>query len=143
MTLLIDDQVLAAHLRGTGVLPSAQQGVFTTGYWYVRLCLAVARKAGGSLSGPFAVLAEAHRQRAVSAVLHLPDEIDMLGLRTLGPLIGELAERHDPMNILTREALASAVHLKATVLMAKGNDNPALHSALAAENLRAELVATR
>lgn len=142
MTLLIDDQVLAAYLRGANVLDSTAEDVFTTGYWYVRLCMAIARKAGGSLSGPFAALPEPHRQRAVSAVLQLPDEIAMLDVRWLGPLIGELADRHPPMNILTREALASAVELNATVVLASGNENPALLSGLVAENLCAEIVFT-
>lgn len=141
MTILIDDQVLGAHLRGQPVLPK-NEAVFTTGYWYVRLCIAVSRKAGGSLSGPFAALPEAQRRRAVSSVLQLPDEIDMLTMRTLGPVIGELAGRHPAMNILTREALAAAVKLRATLVIAEGNENPVLITALGAEELSAEVVTT-
>ena len=140
MTLLVDDQILAAHLRGRPVLPGADEPVFTTGYWYVRLCLAVTRRAGGTLSGPFAALPERQRHLAVSAVLRLPSEIGLLSLRQLGPLMGELAGRHQPMNVLTREALAAAVELRATVVLAEGNDNPALLVGLETEQLTATVV---
>ena len=141
MTLLVDDQILAAHLRGHPVVPSGGHSVFTTGYWYVRLCLAVSRRAGGMLSGPFAALPPHRRTAAVSAVLELPAEIGLLSLRQLGPLIGELATRHPPMNVLSREALAAAVELSATVFVAEGNENPALLSALDSEQLTVRIVA--
>lgn len=141
MTLLVDDQVLAAHLRGRSVLPSDAVDVFTTGYWYVRLCMAVSRRAGGTLSGPFATLRPELRSAAVAAVLELPDEIGLLSLRQLAPLIGEMAIRHEPMNVLTREALAAAVQLSATVIIAAGNENPTLIAALEREHLPARVVA--
>jgi|SRR5882757_7323691 len=145
MSLLVDDQVLAAHLRNRPVLPRAAAGedLFTTGLWYVRLCLAVSRRVGGGrLSGPFAVLPEAQRQSAISAVLTLPPEIGLLSLRELGPRIGQLSQQHEPMNILTREALAAAVALDATVVLAAGNENPSLLTALELEQLSVSLVAT-
>ena len=141
MTLLVDDQVLAAHLRGRPVLPVDDRAVFTTGYWYVRLCLAVSRRTGGTLSGPFAALPRQQQHAAVAAVLELPAEIGLRSLRQLGPLIGELATRHPPMNVLSREALAAAVELSATVVTAAGNENPALLSALESEQLTARIVA--
>lgn len=141
MTLLVDDQVLAAHLRGRPAVPSGEEAIFTTGYWYVRLCLAVSRRAGGMLSGPFAALPPKRRSAAVSAVLELPAEIGLLSLRQLGPLVGELATRHPPMNVLSREALAATVELSATVILAEGNENPALLSALESEQLTVRIVA--
>jgi hypothetical protein len=143
VTLLVDDQILAAHLRGRPVLSVGDEAVFTTGYWYVRLCLAVSRRAGGTLSGPFAALPPRRRAAAVSAVLELPAEIGLLSLRQVGPRIGELAVRHPPMNVLSREALAAAVELSATVVLAEGNENPALLAALETEHLTATVVATR
>lgn len=134
MTLLVDDQILAAHLQGRFVVPSGD-ALYTTGYWYVRLCLAVSRRMGGTLSGPFAALPPQRRQAAVSAVLQLPEDIGLLSLRQLGPVIGEIGTRHRPMNVLTREALAAAVELSATVLIAEGNENPTLIAGLEAEGL--------
>ena len=140
MTLLVDDQILAAHLRGRPVITAADDAVFTTGYWYVRLCLAVMRRAGGALSGPFGALRPERRPAAVAAVLQLPVEIGLLSLRQLGPRIGELATRHAPMNVLTREALAAAVELSATVVVAQGNENPALLAALESEHLTVTVI---
>jgi hypothetical protein len=134
VTLLVDDQILAAHLRGRSVVPPGER-LYTTGYWYVRLCLAVRRRAGGTLSGPFAALPPQQRTAAVSAVLQLPTEIGLLSLCQLGPLIGELGTRHEPMNVLTREALAAAVELSATAVIAEGNENRTLIAALEAEGL--------
>jgi hypothetical protein len=134
VTLLVDDQILAAHLRGRSVVPPGET-LYTTGYWCVRLCLAVSRRAGGMLSGPFAALPPQQRTAAASAVLELPTEIGLLSLRQLGPLIGELGTPHEPMNVLTREALAAAVELSAKVLIAEGNENRTLIAALEAEGL--------
>lgn len=115
--------------------------IFTTGYWYVRLCLAVGRRTAGQLSGPFFALAPAHRRRAVTAVLDLPEEIGLLSLRRLGPVIGDLARHHPPMNALTREALAAAVTLGAAVLMAVRNENSILAAGVTEEGLPVELIA--
>lgn len=141
VTVLIDDQLLAAHLRGLPVLRDHSGPVFTSGYWYVRLCLAVGRRTAGRLSGPFLALPPARRRRALTAVLSLPQEIGLLSLRRLGPVIGELAQRHPPMNALTREALAAAVVLEAEVLMAGGNENFVLATGVAEEGLHARVVA--
>ena len=140
MTQLVDDQLLGGILRGSPP-PTEAEPVFTTGYWYVRLCLAVSRRAGGPLSGPIAAHPPHRRTAAVSAVLELPAEIGLLSLRQLGPRIGELAARHKPMNVLSREALAAAVELSATVVLAEGNENPALLAALETEQLTATIVA--
>ena len=135
MTALVDDQLLGAHLRGRPVLVDRNEDLFTSGLWYVRLCLAVTRRAGGALSGPFAALRPERRARAVTSVLTLPDDIGLLSLRQLAPLIGDLAGRHPPMNILTREALAAAVALQATLLMAQDNENRTLAAAATREGL--------
>lgn len=119
MKVLIDDQGLGRLLRGMR-LPEVPAGseVFTTGYWYVRLCQAVLADPGatGKLSRPFAELPESLRWRAMGAVVKLPDSIGLLSLRTLGPRIGQL-RRHYPLNILSIEALAAAAKLDAHVLL--------------------------
>lgn len=139
MTLLVDDQLVAAHLRGTWQ-PPGSAALHTTGCWYVRLCTAVALARGGSLSGPFESLPAATRTRAVRAVLSLPPAVGLSSLRELGPLMGELATRHQ-LNLLSREALAAALTLGATVIMAEGNENPTLVAALDREGVRSDVVA--
>lgn len=67
---LIDDQALAAVLRGERSAPLAGRDLATTGCWYVRLCQAVlsVSERPGVLSRPFEELPEAHRRRAVDAL---------------------------------------------------------------------------
>ncbi len=137
MTQLIDDQLLGAVLRGT--LPPVQDTpVFTTGYWYVRLCQAVlgAADRSGVLSRPFAALPAPARERAVRALLELPDAIGLVSLRELAPLIGQLRRRHE-LNILGMEALAAAVHLQAAVFLSA--PSPRLAEALQREGRRVHI----
>lgn len=131
MIQLVDDQILGRILRGEAP-PGPGGDVFTTGYWYVRLCQAVlnASERTGVLSTPFAALPEHARIRAVRALLELPDEIGLLSLRDLGPLIGQLRARHD-LNILGMEALAAATRLGADVFLSASS--PRLEAALRAE----------
>ena len=132
MTQLVDDQLLGQILRGAPA-PRTGRPVFTTGYWYVRLCQAVlgAADRAGVLSGPFAALPRPARQRAMRALLELPDSIGLLSLRQLGPVIGQLRQRHN-LNILGMEALAAAVLLQADVHLSASS--PRLEEALRAEH---------
>lgn len=137
MIQLIDDQWLGTILRGDEP-PAPRAAVFTTGYWYVRLCQAVlsASDRTGVLSAPFAALPDDARQRAIRGLLELPDEIGLLGLRDLGPVIGQLRNRHD-LNILGIEALAAAVTLEADVFLSASS--PRLEAALQLEGRSVEV----
>ncbi len=134
MTQLVDDQLLGRILRGDSA-PDAHAEVFTTGYWYVRLCQAVLGAADrrGVLSGPFARLPLRSRRRAVRDLLELPDAIGLLSLRRLAPVIGQLRRRHD-LNILGMEALAAATELGADVHLSA--PSPRLEAAVRAEGLQ-------
>jgi len=138
VTQLVDDQLLSGILRG-GPAPKRRVPVFTTGYWYVRLCQAVLGAAGrtGVLSGPFAALPAAARERATQALLELPESVGLLSLRDLGPHIGQLRQSHD-LNILGMEALAAAIHLEADVYLSAAS--PRLEAALKAEGRRVTIV---
>lgn len=131
MTQLVDDQLLGDILRGKRP-PRRRQPVLTTGYWYVRLCQAVLGAADrrGALSAPFAALPAKARERAVSSLLDLPDEIGLVSLRQLAPMIGRLRRQHD-LNILAMEALAAAVYAGAEVFLSA--PSPRLQAALTAE----------
>lgn len=126
---LVDDQLLGAVLRGRPPRFLASKEVFTTGYWYVRLCQAVLRAQGGAgaRSRPFAGLPDDLRSRALAAVLELPVEIGLLSLRDLGPSIAQLRAAHH-LNILGMEALAAAIHLDARVYLSA--PSPRLEHAL-------------
>jgi hypothetical protein len=136
---LVDDQVLGAVLQGRAPRPLRRLDLATTGYWYVRLCQAVlgAHAPTGVLSSPFADLPPPLRERAVSAVLALPDDINLVSLRHLGPVIGRLRRRH-ALNILGMEALAAAVHLPAEVYLSA--PSPHLQAALGEEGRRCRLL---
>lgn len=142
MTLLLDDQLLGIVLRGDE-LPaplSSDPTIATTGYWYVRLCQAVLGVAErtGTLSGPFITLPSGRREQAIAAALELPEEIGLVSLRELGPVIGRLRARHQ-LNILSVEALAAAVYLNATVALSVSS--PRLEDAMRAEGVSFQIVA--
>lgn len=130
--------MLGRILRGAAP-PRRRTPVFTTGYWYVRLCQAVLGAADrtGVLSTPFVTLPPAARERALQGLLELPDSIGCLSLRELGPVIGQLRKRHE-LNILGMEALAAATRLDADVYLSA--TSPRLEAALQAEGRRVTVV---
>jgi hypothetical protein len=135
MIILVDDQLLSDVVRGerrAKGLPT-DAAIYTTGCWYVRLCQAALNVAGrpGVLSGPLAALPCDRQQQALAAILELPDEIGLVSLRRLAPVIGRLRARHQ-LNLLGMEALAASVFLQAAVALSA--HSPRLEEALAAED---------
>ena len=139
MTQLVDDQLLGAVLRGSPP-PLADDPLFTTGYFYVRLCQAVlsSNTAASVLSSPFNSLSEELRARATSALLELPEEIGLVTLRDLAPVVGRLRVQHG-LNILGMEVLAAAVYLEADVYLSASS--PRLVDALRREGRGVEVLA--
>ena len=137
---LVDDQLLGAYLRGRPPRFLASKQLYTTGYWYIRLCQAVlgTREWAGVLSRPFVGLPADLRDRAFAAVLELPAEVGLLSLRQLGPRIAQLRD-DNPLNILGLEALAAATHLQASVYLSA--PSPKLEQALRASNLKVKVQA--
>lgn len=131
MTLLVDDQQLSAALGGEQLVvgPLASDTVCTTGLWYVRLCQAVvgAVERNGASSTPFDRLPGPLRREALARLLSLPDEIELVSLRELGPVTARLRRRHR-LNLIGLEALAAAVHLHAHVVLSARS--PQLEAAL-------------
>jgi len=70
----------------------------------------------GVLSAPFASLPGELHARAMRSLLELPEEIGLVSLREIAPVIGQLRARHD-LNILGMEVLAAAVYLSADVYL--------------------------
>jgi hypothetical protein len=138
MNQLIDDQLLGSVLRGNRP-PRPRSDVFTTGYWYVRLCQAVlaSSASAGVLSAPFATLPAHIHDRAIEALLTLPDEIGLVSLRELAPVMGQLRNRHD-LNVLGMEVLAAAVLLEADVYLSA--PSPRLEQALHRESRRTKIL---
>jgi hypothetical protein len=129
VAVLVDDQTLSGLLRQQLVWPDDR--VFTSGHWYLRLCQAVIRGAGGALSKPLLSLPPGRREAAIRAVLELPDQIELLSWRQVAPVMAsQLDGPGRGLNLLSREALAVATILQAEVIMAAGNENHLLRAAL-------------
>ncbi len=137
MNWLIDDQHLGQVLRG-GRPPrpvTARDTLYTSGYWYLRLCQAIfgVVDRAGVLSEPFDRLPNDERDRALAAILELPEGIGLVSLRDLAPKIGLLRRDH-ALNVLGIEALAASIHIDAGVLLS--SRAPRLETALKAEGCR-------
>lgn len=135
---LVDDQLLGSVLRGD---PPPRHGasIYTTGYFYVRLCQAVLGSGGalGVLSAPFGSLSGELHARAMRSLLELPEEIGLVSLRELAPVIGQLRARHD-LNILGMEVLAAAVYLPADVYLSA--QSPRLEESLRRETRSVQIL---
>ena len=88
--------------------------LFTTGAWYWRLARAVSVGSMGRLSRAASELPEGEQRLVSLALTRFPDEIGMLELRYLVPVMGTLS---GPPNLLTAEAVAAAMVLDASILV--------------------------
>ena len=117
--IVIDDQLLLALLSDTApddMTAAVTNGeVFTTGSWYYRLGRAVTAGTGtGALSGRFQALDDSVRQRVMASLEDLPDQIGLLSLRVVVPVMQALAVTR-PLNFLNAEALGAALLLDASI----------------------------
>ena len=92
MNVVLDDRLLIEELL-VGLRRLGVQ-LHTTAYWYYRACRSAVLGAGGHLSGPFRELQPVEQQRAIGAMLQLPERIGLPPTRQLVPLMVEIAERH-------------------------------------------------
>lgn len=71
------------------------------------------------------------RERALSSILALPEQVEILSWKVVAPVMAnQLDGPGRGLNLLSREALAVASLLSATVIMAAGNENRLLREAL-------------
>ena len=117
--IVIDDQLLLAVLSETApddITAAVGKGeVFTTGSWYYRLGRAVTAGTGtGALSGRFQALDVSVRQRVSASLEDLPDQIGLLSLRVVVPVMQALAATRT-LNFLNAEALGAALLLDASI----------------------------
>lgn len=128
---LVDDLLLLDALSDTApvdVQSAVARGeLFTTGSWYYRLGRAVTAGSGtGRLSGRFERLEEPVRGRVLSALGELPEEVGLLSLRVVVPVMRALTVSR-PLNFLNAEALGAALLLDATIIVT--TDAPLLRAA--------------
>lgn len=142
--LLVDDRLLLSILLDS---PSPglrrlrrRRPVYTSGLWYYRLCHAVRSDTViGALSGPLQAAPPTVRAAVATSLVALPDDIGLLGLRDLAPVMAELVEHHR-LNAMSLEALAAATFLPADLAIASTGVNPALIDAATAGGLRVDVV---
>ncbi|MDE3008976.1 MAG: hypothetical protein KGJ10_08415 [Acidobacteriota bacterium] len=138
MNVVLDDRLLIEELLVGIRRPDVQ--LHTTAYWYYRACRAAVLGAGGHLSGPFRELRSLDQQRAIGAMLQLPERIGLPSTRQLVPLMVEIVERHPKLNLLNLEAVAAARVLAATIWLSPEAASGALPAVLDVELLAWEVV---
>lgn len=119
--VVVDDALLLAVLTNqqfgpvTPITEAAARGeLFTTGSWYWRLARALASPGTGALSRVLVTMPEHEQRQAETALRDLPDEIGLLSLRRLVPVMRALPGQ---LNMLTAEAVAAAVVLSAGIVV--------------------------
>ena len=138
MNVVLDDRLLIEELLVGIRRPEVQ--LHTTANWYYRACRAAVLGAGGHLSGPFRELQPLDQQRAIGAMLQLPERIGLPSTRQLVPLMVEIAERQPKLNLLNLEAVAAARALGATIWLSPEAANGVLPAVLDGELLAWEIV---
>ena len=126
MAVVIDDHLLLnliADIASPLVRQAvAGEAVYTTCCWYYRLARAVlAGGVTGSLSSRLEHLGEQARDATLASIRRLPDEVGLLGFRTVAPVMATLSVRR-PLNMLNAEALAVALVAGAELRVAVGSD---------------------
>jgi hypothetical protein len=139
--VVLDDRLLIEELL-VGIGRTGVQ-LHTTTYWYYRACRAAVVGAGGHLSGPFRELRSREQERAIVAMLQLPEDIGLVDTRQLVPLMVDIAGRHPKLNRLNLEAAAAARALSATIWLSPEAANGVLPSVLDDEHLTWEVVTIR
>lgn len=133
MDVVLDDRLLIEELL-VGLDRGGAQ-LHTTSYWYYRACRAAVAGGGGHLSGPFRELPRGDQQRAIAAMLQLPEEIGLPRPRHVVPLMVAAAGRHPKLNLLNLEAVAAAQFLGATVWLSPEGARGILPDVLATESI--------
>lgn len=130
---LVDDHLLLRLLLGeVPHIGPKRTTLATTGIWYHRLCRALAGPSTvGSLSRQLGEVDASLAAGALGAVLDLPDDIEMVSMRTLGWPMADLVHRGARLNLLSLEALAAARHLRAVIWLSSDDDNGPLRAAAA------------
>lgn len=134
-TAVVDDGVLLRLLRAELPDELASMSIWsTTGYWF-RIARGISEPDGtGTFSRAIARLDPVGRAVVRARVDHLSDEVRIVDVRELVPLMARLASAHG-LNLLAAEVVASALALGAEIVAVRGNVGPRLSAAAAALDL--------
>jgi hypothetical protein len=128
VTVVLDDHLLRDLVaRGDARLLDAlaDEPVATTNLWYARLCKGAARAADGALLRGWPT---DERRALVAALVALPDEIQIVPMRTLAWKMGELVADHGGLSTLGAEAVAAALALDARIFVSARDDGPGIRA---------------
>ena len=140
LAVLLDDRLLIEELLVGLDRGRRQLTLFTTSYWYYRVCRAAVAGAGGHLSGPFEQLGAEQQERAILSLLELREDIGLPDARATVPIMADLARRHTHLNLLNLEAAASGLVLNAEVWLSEEASRGVLPAVLDAEGTRRKTV---
>ncbi len=123
---MVDDSLLLLLLAGVaGPEPTnalRQSQVFTTGSWYWRLARAIRDpRSVGTLTRAFSALTVSEQDAVHSALAELPGQVGLIGPRDLVPVMTSLPTPRR-LNLLTAEAIATAILLDATIAVTTESD---------------------
>lgn len=133
--MLLDDRLLIDELLVGLHLGRRRPHLYTTSYWYYRVCRAAVAGAGGHLSGPFERLPREEQERAILSLLELRDDIGLPDPAVTVPAMADLSRRHAQLNLLNLEAAAAALTLSADVLLSTVASSGVLPRVLDAESV--------
>ncbi len=128
---VLDDHLLRDLLAGeaSGELLQmlADHQPATTNMYLLRLCRSVVSAAGGTLTGSWSASA---RRALGQQLLALPEDIEVVPMRSLAFRMAELADAHR-LSSLGAEAVAAAEHFGGPLCVWVGDDGPGIRAAMA------------
>ena len=128
---VLDDHLLRDLLAGeaSGELLQmlADHQPATTNMYLLRLCRSVVSAAGGTLTGSWPASA---RRALGQRLLALPEDIEVVPMRSLAFRMAELADAHR-LSSLGAEAVAAAEHFGGPLCVWVGDDGPGIRAAMA------------
>lgn len=129
--VLLDDHLLrdllADDVSADLAALLAEHAPATTNLYYVRLCKSVISARGGRLTGAWP---SERRRQLGRTLLVLPENVEVVPIRTLAYRMAELADAHR-LSTLGAEAVAAAEHLSAPLCVWDGDDGPNIRVAMA------------
>lgn len=98
----------------------------TTNLYLYRLSKSVASSRGGALTGGWSA---EHRRALGTKLIELPDDIEIVPLRTIAFRMAEIASAHR-VSTLGAESVTAAEHLGAPLCVWSGDDGPGIRAAM-------------
>jgi len=127
---ILDDHLLRDLLAGDAparlvdLLAACEPA--TTNLYLYRLSKSVASARGGALTGGWSA---EHRRSLGAKLLTVPDDIEIVPLRTIAFRMAEISAAHC-LSTLGSECVAAAEHLDAPLCVWSGDDGPGIRAAM-------------